>query len=178
MNPETVAKLCGELTLLRFFPSDEDAKTCLFLLVGRMCSNEDQVRWLVQRTMAICNEWPGPVGLRQVLCSKFKPADGIEAGSTAMFPDGPPSERRIDPPALLALPPGHVVSMDRHLDNAVKMLADIKDMNRVVRRNAPIQEIPTHTDFKPITQADVDKAVDELHEKRARALLGNMSHDN
>jgi hypothetical protein len=27
-------------------------------------------------------------------------------------------------------------------------------------------------DFKPITQADIDRAVDELHEKRARAELG------
>ena len=178
MNPRVVSELCAELTLLRFFPSDENARAALVLLIGRMCSNEEQVRWLVQRTMALCNEWPGPLALRQILCSKFKPADGIEAGGTSMFPDGPPSEKRIEAPALPALPPGHVASVDRQLDNAVKMLADVKDMNRVVRRNAPVQETPTHTDFKPITQADVDRAVDELHEKRARAELGNMSHDN
>jgi hypothetical protein len=174
MNPRVVSELCAELTLLRFFPSDENARAALVLLIGRMCSNEDQVRWLVQRTMALCNEWPGPLALRQILCSKFKPADGIEAGGSAMFPDGPPSERRIDPPALPALPPGRV-SADRGLDNAVKMLADVKDMNRVMRRNAPVQETPTHTDFKPITQADIDRAVSELRDKRARVELGEVA---
>jgi hypothetical protein len=173
MNPETVAKLCGELTLLRFFPSDEDAKTGLFLLVGRMCSTEDQVRWLVQRTMALCNEWPGPVGLRQILCSKYKPADGIEAGGTSMFPDGPPSEKRIDAPALPALPPGHVATVDAGWDRAIRLLAASKSMDRAKR--VVVQEVPTCTDFKPITQADIDRAVDELREKRARAELGETT---
>src|ERR1035437_9823961 len=135
-----------------------------------MASTEDQVEWLVARTVALCNEWPGPVGLRQVFCSKFKPADGIEAGGTSMFPEGPPSEKRIDPSPLPALPPGHVATVDPGYDRAIRLLAAAKSMDRVKR--VPIQEPPTCTDFKPITQADVDRAVDELHEKRARAELG------
>jgi hypothetical protein len=174
---KTLDQLAG-LTLLRFFPSDPGARLELAKLVSRMAATEDQVDWLVQRTLALCSEWPGPLVLRQILCSKFKPADGISAGGSPMFPDGVPSEKRIDAPTFPALPPGHVASVDRGLDNAVKMLADVKDMNRVMRRNAPVQETPTYTDFKPITQSDIDRAVDELHEKRARAELGNMSHDN
>jgi hypothetical protein len=123
MNPETIAELCGELTLLRFFPADQGARTALFLLVGRMCANEDQVRWLVQRTLSTCNEWPGPLVFRQILCSKFRPADGIEAGSTSAFPDGVPSEKQVNGFAAAALPPGRTVSADKELDDAVCELA-------------------------------------------------------
>lgn len=170
MNPLVVAGLCAELTLLRFFPADENGRAALIALVGCMCSNEDQVRWLVQRTLALCNEWPGPVGLRQILCSKFKPADGIEAGSTSLFPDGPPSEKQIETPALIALPSGHVATVDAGYDKSIRALAITKDLNRV-HGPAPVQEVPTNLHFKPITQADIDKAIDELREKRARAEL-------
>ena len=127
MNPEVIAELCGELTLLRFFPGDQGARTALFLLIGRMCSTEDQVRWLVQRTLALSNEWPGPLALRQILCSKFKPADGINTGGTSLFPEGVPSERRIDPAPMVALPAGSV-SADRELDTAVLDLAKRKGL--------------------------------------------------
>ena len=123
MNPEVIAELCGELALLRFFPSDQGARTALFLLVGRMCANENQVRWLVRRTLALCNEWPGPLVFRQIMCSKFRPADGITAGSTSMFPEGVPSERRVEAPSLIPLPAGHVVTADRDLDSQVRELA-------------------------------------------------------
>jgi hypothetical protein len=167
----TLEQLSG-LTLLRFFPSDPDARLELAKLVSRMASTEEQVEWLVARTVALCNEWPGPVGLRQVLCSKFKPADGIEAGGTSMFPEGPPSEKRIDPPALPALPPGHVATVDAGYDRSIRLLAAAKSMDRLKR--VPIQETPTNPDFKPITQADIDRAVSENRDKRARAELGEL----
>jgi len=173
MNPRVVAELCAELTLLRFFPADENGRAALVALVGRMCSTEDQVRWLVQRTLALCNEWPGPVGLRQVLCSKFKPTDGIAAGGTSIFPDGVPSERRIDPAPLPALPPGHVATVDAGYDRSIRLLAASKDMDRLKR--VAIQETPTNPNYKPVTQADIDRAVDELREKRARAELGELA---
>ncbi len=171
MNPEVIAELCGELTLLKFFPADQGARTALFLLIGRMCSSEDQVRWLVQRTLALCNEWPGPLVFRQILCSKFKPRDGINAGSSLAFPDGVPSERRIEAPPLPALPPGHVASVDSSLDRSIRYLAAAKDLNRR-RRLASPADVPTNPDFKPVTQADIKRAVDELHEKRAKEELG------
>jgi hypothetical protein len=169
MKPEVIADICGELTLLRFFPGEQGARTALFLLIGRMCSTEDQVRWLVQRTLALCNEWPGPVGLRQIHCSRFKPADGISAGCSSIFPDGVPSEKQIEAAPLLALPPGHVATVDAGYDRSIRLLAASKDMNLLLRP-APA-EVPTNPNFKPITQADVNKAVDELHDNRARAEL-------
>lgn len=172
MNPETIAEICSELTLLRFFPGEQGARTALFLLVGRMCSNEDQVRWLVRRTLALCNEWPGPLVFRQILASKFKPADGISPGCSEMFPDGVPSEKQIEAPALLALPPGHVATVDPGYDRSIRLLAASKDLNRALR---PVPaEVPTNPDFKPITQSDINRAVDELHERRARQELGDL----
>ena len=175
MKPEVIAEICGELTLLRFFPSEQAARTALFLLVGRMCSNEDQVRWLVQRTLALCNEWPGPLVFRQILCSKFRAADGINPDCTDAFPDGVPSEKRIEAPALLALPPGHVASADARLDNGIRLLAAVKDMNR---RRVAVQEPPTNPSYKPITQADIDRVVQENRDKRARAELDGTETAN
>ncbi len=156
---EKVLDMLGGLTLLKFFPADVAARLELAKLVGRMAANEAQVEWLVQRLLAVCNEWPGPLVLRQIFCGKFKPQDGIEAGSTGMFPDGPPSER-IESPALpMGLPPGHIVSSDKHIDDSVRELAVVKDLNnRLVNgKSDPLN---------PITQADVDKAVAALMEKR------------
>lgn len=174
MNPEAIAVLCSELTLLKFFPSEQGARTALFLLIGRMCSNEDQVRYLVRRTLALCNEWPGPVVLRQILCCKYKPADGIEAGGTASFPDGVPSEKRIEAPAVAALPPGHVATADRQLDAAVKLLAASKDLNRkLAPRGIPKDSISPER--RAELQAQIDQAVFELRDKRARAELGEVA---
>jgi hypothetical protein len=92
-----------------------------------MCSNEDQVRWLVPRVLAICNEWPGPLVLRQIFCSRFKPADGISAGGTLAFPDGVPSEiQKIRGWKPEMLPPGRTVSADKELDDKVRELARLK----------------------------------------------------
>jgi hypothetical protein len=123
-----------------------------------MATEEAQVEWLVQRAVSLYAEWPGAREIRACFCSKFRPADGLSVGST-VYLDGIPSEKRIDPPALLALPPGHVV-----------LLAAAKDLNRVPRR-VPVLDVPTNPDYKPFTQSDIDRAVNELREKRARAEL-------
>ena len=126
MNPTVIAELCSELTLLRYFPGEQGARTALFLLIGRMCSNEDQVRWLVQRTLNTCNEWPGPLVLRQILCSKYRAADGIDVSCTSMFPDGIPSSKPVEAWKPAALPPGRMVSADKELDDKLRELAQMK----------------------------------------------------
>lgn len=181
---EKVLDILGGLTLLKFFPSDSSTRLELAKLVGRMASSEEQVEWLVQRTLAVCNEWPGPLVLRQIFCGKFKPKDGIEAGSTAMFPDGPPSERKINAPEFPALPPGHLVSADPHLDRLVREIAAEKDLNAVKgrvhepftaadmeelkrrRREWLQQENAKHPLENPITEADVKAAEDEYYTKK------------
>lgn len=76
---------------MKFFPSDEGAKKEIMALIASMCSSDEQVAWLANRTVALHNEWPGPRELRAVLCSKFRPKDGFEVYSD-VYPEGIPSE--------------------------------------------------------------------------------------
>jgi hypothetical protein len=172
LNFESTLDQLAGLTLLRYFPADAGARLELAKLVARMASNEQQVDWLVQRTLALCGEWPGPLGLRQIFCSKFKPADGIEAGGTTMFPDGPPSEKKIEASPLPALPPGSG-SIDRQLDSAVKLLARSKDLNRTMAPRVP--KDPISPERRAEIQAQIDAAILERRDKRARAELGEVA---
>lgn len=167
MNPQVIAEICSELTLLRFFPSEQGARTGLFLLIGRMCSNEDQVRWLVQRTLNTCNEWPGPLVLRQILCSKFRAADGIDVSCTSMFPDGVPSSKPPEAWQPAALPPGCVVSADRQLDESIKSLAVAKDLNRP-RLRLPVAPAPRvlKDPLTPERRAEIQAQIDREIEQR------------
>jgi hypothetical protein len=168
MDSDRVLDIMGELTLLKYFPAEPAARLALVKLVVSMASDESQVKWLVQRTISVCNEWPGPLVFRQIFCSRFRPADGISAGPTEMFPEGLPSERPA--PSLPALPPGASVSVDPGLERAVSILARAKDMDWPRRIAAP--SIPTNPDYKPITQADIDKAMEDLRDSWARKELG------
>ena len=93
-----------------------------------MAETEAQVEWLVNRILDLSNEWPGPLVLRQIFCSKFKPQDGIEAGSTALFPEGPPPEKRIEAPAKRALLLGHEVTHNPALEQSVRLLSGVKTL--------------------------------------------------
>lgn len=99
MNFERVAELAAELTMLRYFPPDESARLAIVRMIGEMAENEDQVRWLVRRTLDLWNEWPGPLELRAVFCSRFKPKDGKNAYSER-FVNGIPSAAVATPLAI------------------------------------------------------------------------------
>lgn len=129
MNNLKVAEILEELTMLKFFPAGDYARMGILKLVCDMCETEDQVRWLVKRTIALHNEWPGPKELRAVFCSRHKPKDGINAYSE-IFIDGVPPEKL---PALssgeqLALPPGHVATADVDLDRKIQRAANAMKM--------------------------------------------------
>jgi hypothetical protein len=120
--------MLSALAMLKYFPAGNEAVLeSLARMVGSMCENEEQVRWLVDRmTSGIYGEWPGPAEMRACFCSRFKPKDGINAYSQ-VYPDGlPPSseeaKRRLEGPKILALPPGSVASADPGLDAALILL--------------------------------------------------------
>lgn len=176
MNVMTVANNLGGLSSLKFFPSDKFARTSILRLVCSMASNEQQVEWLVARmTSGIFNEWPGPRELRACFCGKHRPADGINAYSD-IYPDGLPSEspqRELQAVPMLALPPGHVASVDPELERSILELARAKDMKNVGRR-LPVGDISVVqiTDANRIKQTDVEKEVEKLHDQRAREEVG------
>jgi hypothetical protein len=154
-----------------------------------MCATEEQVRWLVDRmTSGIYAEWPGIAEMRACFCYRYKPRDGVEAYSSvyAEMPRDPtaPPRPEIAAPYLKALPPGHEVTPDPELEASIQQLAEkckmppahpIADKFATMLREmmtAPSERLsedpPVNPNFKPITQADVDRAVQELHERRAR----------
>jgi hypothetical protein len=177
LDIEKVFEILGGLTLLKFFPTEPAARVELAKLVGQMATTHEQVEWLVARTIALCNEWPGPRTLRQIFCSKFKPRDGIEAGPTEIFPEGVPSERPIQSSVRPALPPG--------MEKEVAALAAAKSLELVPYEEPPDyahleelrrarlrrqhREIMQEMGLKPITQEDIDRAVVEARAKKNRS---------
>jgi len=129
MNVQRVLKTLAGLAMLKFFPANNEAVLeGLARLVVGMCENEQQVEWLVDRmTSGLYQEWPGPLEMRAVYCSRYKPKDGLNAYSQ-VYPDGIPMSkegklRQIAGAELKALPPGHVASSDEHMEVALRIAA-------------------------------------------------------
>jgi hypothetical protein len=142
MNPETIAELCAGLTALKFFPTDPGGRAEVMLLIGRMATNEDQVRWLVQRLLDLYDEWPGPRTLRAVFCHRYKPADGKDLRTAICpgYPEGLPSEK--PEPPLLALSAGHVASADPELEAMVETAVQLS------RKMPPAVPLPRDAEFR------------------------------
>jgi hypothetical protein len=169
------------LASIPFFPGESAARLIIAKEIQRICHSDADSLWLVDRMVRLFGDrWPGPAELRRVYCARRRPLDGIEAeGSSERYPDGIPSEKPKEP-ALLgaaagpkALPAGAVASGAQTVERAVLALAEAKNMNRT--GPAPrIPGIPLMRDVpagQKITQADVDRAVEELHERRAKEEL-------
>ena len=183
-----IAKLIEPLTMLKFFPADDGGRLAVMQLIGNMAANEAQVRWLVNRMLNLFDEWPGPRTMRTVFCQKFKPRDGIDLRTAfiSQYPDGIPSEKAIDPPALPALPPGHQFTADPQLEAAVaQAFEDMPKMPepqpltghaaRFAREledaiTAPqdrrLPPAPTNPNYRPVTQEDIDRAVAEYRRRK------------
>lgn len=71
-------KAVGRMTLLRYFPGDAAPAAELAKVLQRMVAEESHLEWLVDMMINHVGEWQGPKELRGLLCSRYKPADGIE----------------------------------------------------------------------------------------------------
>lgn len=80
-----IGRAVAELSMLRYFPSDEFARAGLMRQIDAMAETPGQVRELVRRILAHYNDWPGPRELCGVFCTFARPRDGIEAGVTGAF---------------------------------------------------------------------------------------------
>jgi hypothetical protein len=170
----------GELGLLNFFPADKHARAAL---VGLICEDlarsNDQIDWLVRWCLNLWSKWEGPKELRAVFCSKFKPADGIECYSDLpQFLDGIPSEKETAPLSLGAAPQRQIastgpVSAAPSIAVTVSDLATAKDLNRVIRSQPRVRDIPERlvATGERITAADIERAVQELRNRRAAAEI-------
>jgi hypothetical protein len=185
MNPERVLEMVAELRALRFFPNDESVLNAIVRLCGKMCANEAQVRWLVDRmNSGIYAEWPGPAEMRACLCCRYPPKDGLTSYST-VYPDGlppdPTAPPRIAAPQYKALPAGEPVTADVELQESIRQLA-AKCSKPPVRFARPLRDIETpppdrhkfdqceavNPNPRPVTRDDIARAVEELHQQQAR----------
>ena len=98
VSTQEVKAAVAELSMLRFFPSDVAARAGVASLLARMVDAPERLRWLVRAMVDEVGTWEGPKELRAVYCSRFRPADGVEAdcthGSLAGSLFGPDAEAR------------------------------------------------------------------------------------
>lgn len=86
---QAIIKAVGELAILRYFPADPVAREGIMRLLERMVSTPEQLRWLVDMMVDQVGEWQGPRELRGVFCTRYQPADGLEADcSSGQFSPG------------------------------------------------------------------------------------------
>lgn len=181
---DQVAEIIGELTALKFFPTDDYGRLAVMKLICSMATNADQVRWLVRRMLDLFDEWPGPRTMRMVFCKRFKPRDGINvSGFIERYPDGIPDERPLPEVPRLRLPAGSVTA-DEHLDEEIQKLisaapsmdklpalppAELKKAREFERRleeviTPPEDRLPPPK-LKPLKQSDIVRlAHDEEHQ--------------
>lgn len=76
---EAMVHAVARLSVMKFFPSDPIARAEIMSILDRLVSTKHQLDWLVDTLINRVGEWPGPKEVRGVFCTKFPPADGIEA---------------------------------------------------------------------------------------------------
>lgn len=137
VNVERAARSIGKLSLLKFFPSDPDARTALVEMACAMVETDEEIEWLCRRALQIFNEWPGPNELRALYCSRYPAQDGVSANSELFstgYPPDPAFPRREE--WIPQLPAGRRISGDINIENAVILLAEEKRMAPPLRDHA------------------------------------------
>lgn len=166
----------GRMAILKFFPSDQQARIAIMELMRSMCGNDSQVRWLAERMSngSVFNEWPGPHELRAVYCSKFRPSDGIEAGSVA-YAEGIPSERP-QPPECHCLPAAeaHALLAEVAEDAGIQLLPSV-GLSRVGVKRIERKHPPPLPESKRITAEDIEREKQRLLNKLAAEEIHGAS---
>jgi hypothetical protein len=157
-----VEALCQNLA----FAPDAVGQGLVVTALMEMCSTEDQAKFVVSRACSLHTKWEtcGIRGLRQILCSRFVPKDGLSLSSTEAYPDGIPATR---PPELLKprLTPGRAVSADLDCERAAPPLVETK---AIVGRPKPASAIPINANFRPFTAADIERERERLRQTKAQ----------
>ena len=171
-----ISEAVGELAQLKFFPSDELARAGIMKLLLRLVEfgRVDQLEWLVRAMVDTVGTWNGPLELRGVFCTRFKPADGTEA-DCALTPGFSPEamEARSATQHIPALP----APQARALLAGVVKAEDGEDVESIIARiakmpgpmpNARDRRTPTRTNRERDQVAESVK--DQLQPERRRPL--------
>ena len=78
-SPRELTEAVKQLGILRYFPNEPGSREAVMELLERMVESPEALRWLVRAMIDEVGEWRGPKELRGVYCTRFNPADGVEA---------------------------------------------------------------------------------------------------
>jgi hypothetical protein len=78
-NAEQIADAIDRLQSVPMFPSVSGAQREVMRVLYRMVGTPAQLDWLVTTAVDHLDQWRGAVELRGIFCTKFAPADGVEA---------------------------------------------------------------------------------------------------
>ena len=158
----------ARLSVLKFFPTDQTARAEIVLMACKMARNNADIAWLANRCLELWNEWEGPREMRAVFCSKFRPADGIEAYSQLpRFNDGIPSEKAAEPLQLGGSTVRQIAGLRDTAEDltaavsirpVIQALARAKDMQRTKPVRVPSIPVVQITAANRITEADIERA--------------------
>ena len=81
-TPKDLSEAIEDLSICEFFPREPGAQAAIMRLLAKMCPHREALKWLVAAYTDKIGKWHGPAELRGVLCTRFRPADGIEAYSS------------------------------------------------------------------------------------------------
>lgn len=178
INVKRASESIGRLAILKFFPADNVARTEILKLICEMVTTNEQIDWLVNRARSLWNEWEGPRELRAIVCSKYRPADGIEAYSQLpQFADGIPAEKQTAPQlegaALKQLEAGPIA--DREMQALVVSMAPTKNLN-AVRGPAvkPVVILPGETEYGALQRSVEQSRKDLAQAKQPYAASDEM----
>jgi hypothetical protein len=104
----------AQLSMLRYFPSGESSEMAQEAIVGllrRLCGTREQLAWLVSEMVNHVGTWPGPAEVRGLFCSRYKPADGIEADCSLPGYSPADGEVKSQRGAVGVLPQGEAVKL-------------------------------------------------------------------
>jgi len=80
ISQNEIKRTIGAWSILKFFPSGSEAGAAISELLLSLVDSDERLEWLRGAVLGL-NEWPGPGEIRGIYCTRFKPADGIEAYS-------------------------------------------------------------------------------------------------
>ena len=70
-------KALMRLSLLKYSRDQPVVQAALQEFLAQICPSREALEWLVSELVNKIGEWPGPADVRGLLCTMYKPADGI-----------------------------------------------------------------------------------------------------
>lgn len=181
------------LASIPWFPKEEGARTMIADALARLCASGQACFQLVRLMIDKYRQWPGPREMRICYCTLIGPplsGDDLGTAVSDFYPDGFARPVLQVAPQRSALP-APSVSADRLLQASVRELAVAKhpkspvvvrgpltpeelhlfdEQRKEILRRKHREFLAAHPIQNPITQADIDKAL-ERREKRPKGEL-------